>query len=285
MPPSLDLDQEASVWPKWVPVPFKRLTNASNSVTPKLSTHLEAIALKQAEDAKHLVEDARPYTCFKVPLQAAINKITMYYEKTSNSDAYIMVMLLDPNEKMNHFKKYWDENLQQEALENVEHVFQEYYVRIHGDAEHIPVKKGHTSRIKVARLLWELSDDDNNDDNMPTSYALSAATSSINPQKPWLQDFNYYVNTFDQLAENQSIVQWWGIFKCNEASWPCQSQGDVVEALQVMKCLLCHDLVFCESGPSSLTKDPADENDELLDGCPEKSGEDSMIVIDIESLE
>jgi hypothetical protein len=30
--------------------------------------------------------------------------------------------VLDPNKKMNHFKKYWDENLQQEALENAEHV-------------------------------------------------------------------------------------------------------------------------------------------------------------------
>ncbi|KAG1802534.1 hypothetical protein EV424DRAFT_1545136 [Suillus variegatus] len=129
----------------------------------------------------------------------------MYYEKTSEN---IMAMLLDPNEKMNHFKKYWDKKLQQEALENVEHV--EYYVCIHGDAEHIPVEKGHTSGIKVVQLLWELSDN-NNDNNMPTSYAPSAATSSIDPQKPWLQDFNYYVNTFDQLAQNQSIVQWWGL--------------------------------------------------------------------------
>ncbi|KAG1745707.1 hypothetical protein EDB19DRAFT_1826689 [Suillus lakei] len=44
MPPSLNPDQEASVWPKWVPVPSKGLTDASNSTTPELSTHLEAIA-------------------------------------------------------------------------------------------------------------------------------------------------------------------------------------------------------------------------------------------------
>jgi hypothetical protein len=54
-------------------------------------------------------------------------------------------------------------------------------------------------------------------------------------------------------------------------------KGDVVEALQVMKCLLRHDLVFRESGPSSLTEDPADEEDGLLDGCTENSGEDSMV--------
>jgi hypothetical protein len=54
-------------------------------------------------------------------------------------------------------------------------------------------------------------------------------------------------------------------------------KGDVVEALQVMKCLLHHDLVFHESGPSLLTEDPADEEDELLDGCTENSGEDNMV--------
>ncbi|KAG1742360.1 uncharacterized protein EDB91DRAFT_1081524 [Suillus paluster] len=60
MPPSLNPDNEASVWPKRVPAPSKRLTDASNSATPELSTHLEAIALKRAEDAKRLAEDARP---------------------------------------------------------------------------------------------------------------------------------------------------------------------------------------------------------------------------------
>lgn len=41
---------------------------------------------------------------------------------------------------------------------------------------------------------------------------------------------------------------------------------DLVKALQVMKCLLCHNLVFCEPGPSFLTEEPAKEDDELLEG-------------------
>ncbi|KAG1792343.1 uncharacterized protein HD556DRAFT_1482047 [Suillus plorans] len=57
MPPSLDADREALVRPKRVPAPSKRLTDASNSATPELSAHLEAIALKRAEDAKRLAED------------------------------------------------------------------------------------------------------------------------------------------------------------------------------------------------------------------------------------
>ncbi|KAG2338133.1 hypothetical protein BDR05DRAFT_952127 [Suillus weaverae] len=93
----------------------------------------------------------------------------MYYEKTSNSDAYIMAM----------------------SLENAEHIFQEYYLCIHGDAEYVPVKKGHASGIKVTWLLQELSDDEMDDNDTPAPSTPSAATSSINPQKPWLQDFNY----------------------------------------------------------------------------------------------
>ncbi|KAG1717803.1 hypothetical protein EDB19DRAFT_1839134 [Suillus lakei] len=54
----MDPDCEfAFVRPKRVPTPFKRLTNASNPTTPELSAHLEAIALKRAEDAKRLAED------------------------------------------------------------------------------------------------------------------------------------------------------------------------------------------------------------------------------------
>jgi len=58
MPPSLP-DREAFVRPKRVPAPSKKLTDASNSATPELSAHLEAVAFKRAEDAKRLAEDTR----------------------------------------------------------------------------------------------------------------------------------------------------------------------------------------------------------------------------------
>jgi hypothetical protein len=46
-------------------------------------------------------------------------------------------------------------------------------------------------------------------------------------------------------------------------------KGDVVEALQVMKCLLHHDLVFREAGPSSITENPLDFDDDLLEEEPD----------------
>lgn len=34
----------------------------------------------------------------------------------------ILSTVLDPNEKANHFKKYWDEELQSEAIEHAEQI-------------------------------------------------------------------------------------------------------------------------------------------------------------------
>ena len=41
-------------------------------------------------------------------------------------------------------------------------------------------------------------------------------------------------------------------------------KGDIVEALQVMKSLLHQELVFCETGPSSTTKNLCEKHDEEL---------------------
>ena len=84
-------------------------------------------------------------------------------------------------------------------------------MRIYGNSEHVaPAKKGRGSKTKVMQLLRELSDDemeeDNDDDELP-----SAIGTPVDPQKSWFKDFNYYINMFDQLAENQTIVQWWGV--------------------------------------------------------------------------
>ena len=47
-------------------------------------------------------------------------------------------------------------------------------------------------------------------------------------------------------------------------------KGDVVEALQVMKCLLHNKLVFRETGPSSTTENQYEmQDDELLDAEPD----------------
>ncbi|KAI0244940.1 hypothetical protein BJV78DRAFT_1113700, partial [Lactifluus subvellereus] len=55
-------------------------------------------------------------------LEAACVKIDEYYEKTTESPAYIMAMILDPKEKMAYFKKHWSIDLQGEVMKCVEEV-------------------------------------------------------------------------------------------------------------------------------------------------------------------
>jgi hypothetical protein len=47
----------------------------------------------------------------------------------------------------------------------------------------------------------------------------------------------------------------------------CRSclKGDIVEALQIVKCAICHDLLFHEVGPPSVEEAELQENDENLD--------------------
>jgi hAT family C-terminal dimerisation region len=50
-------------------------------------------------------------------------------------------------------------------------------------------------------------------------------------------------------------------------------KGDIVEALQCVKCALCQDLLFCEPRPSSFVEEEPDEYD--IETVPnEKSSDD-----------
>jgi hypothetical protein len=53
-------------------------------------------------------------------------------------------------------------------------------------------------------LLRELSDDESDDDTHPLAVASD-------PKKPWLKEYNLYLDVRDELAKGQSIVQWWGV--------------------------------------------------------------------------
>jgi len=56
-------------------------------------------------------------------------------------------------------------------------------------------------------LLREL---DSSDEYSAGDDAGSSAAPT-DPTKPWLKDFDHYLNTVDELSEGQTIVQWWGV--------------------------------------------------------------------------
>ena len=130
---------------------------------------------------------------------------------------------------------------------------------------------------KIGQLLRELSDNDN-DDSMEDSAAASKSSEA------WYDEFHGYLNSKDQLGPGMSIVQWWGLNAAQYPVWASLAhdylsvmatsvsserafssagitiskrrnrlKGDIVEALQCLKCLIRHDLLFRED-PSVLSE-------------------------------
>ncbi|KJA17428.1 hypothetical protein HYPSUDRAFT_1022541 [Hypholoma sublateritium FD-334 SS-4] len=106
------------------------------------------------------------YAVFEDGLEAALAKIADYYEKTSTSHAYTFAMLLDPETKMDHFKRHWSADLQQRVLDAAEETFKERYLEMYGPGSRGPPKtskKGstvplprHHHRLLIAMLPQNL---------------------------------------------------------------------------------------------------------------------------------
>jgi hypothetical protein len=100
--------------------------------------HLAIPTLEVLHRAWYTRTNRPKYKCFIAALQAACTKIDEYYEKTTQSPAYIMAMsrivllaskqdvntiiVLNPKEKMRYFKKHWSPELQDDVIECVEEV-------------------------------------------------------------------------------------------------------------------------------------------------------------------
>ncbi|KAG1801330.1 uncharacterized protein HD556DRAFT_1203851, partial [Suillus plorans] len=52
-------------------------------------------------------------------------KLDEYYEKTTDTAAYVIAMLLDPTAKLAYFKKHWPLNLLDDVLACAENVFEQ----------------------------------------------------------------------------------------------------------------------------------------------------------------
>ncbi|KDR70562.1 hypothetical protein GALMADRAFT_229955 [Galerina marginata CBS 339.88] len=117
------------------------------------------------------VQKIRNLTCSRTPWDAATKKVEEYYNKTATSHAFTFDMLLDPDTEMNHFKKHWSQDLQNDILKSAENIFKERYVGESG-APQVTAKKGNK---RLARLLAEDSSDDEMD-------ASSTSTPPLGPE-------------------------------------------------------------------------------------------------------
>ncbi|EDR00881.1 uncharacterized protein LACBIDRAFT_312828 [Laccaria bicolor S238N-H82] len=252
------------------------------------------------------------YQDFTEALAAAAEKIEEYYEKTSTSHAYTLVMLLDPEKKMDYFKKHWSEELQKEVIESAEEI--ERYYEIHGKGTSPPVPTQTSSQKKLSKLLDELSDSDDEGPTVPP-----AGASSADSQKPWLREFRLYLDATHRVSDGTSLIKWWGMHASDFPVWASLARdylaimassvsserafssagitiskrrnrlkGDIVEALQFLKCLFRKDLIFREHAPSSILEAeyadvPEDDGDpDWVDENP-KAWDGLIIDLDVDS--
>ena len=61
------------------------------------------------------------------------------------------------------------------------------------------------NKDKLPQLLHELSSDEEN--------SLEEGDHAVDPQSPWLKEFNLYLHSSTSVPEGLSIVQWWGVSK------------------------------------------------------------------------
>ena len=132
-----------------------------------------------------------------------------------------MCKVLHPQMKMRHFKEHWTADLQVDVREVVEEAIGSFYIFLQNFqlviiivqfkqcyeklnknlAVPVKAKKGWRSASNMTKLLRELESsdsDESSDDSGPSTH--------VDPTKPWIKEFNQYLNATDELLDGQMIV-------------------------------------------------------------------------------
>ncbi|KIL66162.1 hypothetical protein M378DRAFT_10179 [Amanita muscaria Koide BX008] len=197
-----------------------------------------------------------------------------------------MAMILNPKEKMSYFKKHWSTELQGDVMKCIEEVFKEQYLLLGKDSDPQESMKSKKAKKGLRALLRELSDNDE-DNTTDTCHNISE-----DPERPWSQYFQAYMDISEQVPDGWSVIKWWGVnSSCYHPAWASLAhdylsimsssvsserafsqggitiskrrnrlKGDIVEALQ------------CVKSPSSILE--AEFNDDSEDNKDGEDGED-----------
>ncbi|TFY77500.1 hypothetical protein EWM64_g6510 [Hericium alpestre] len=153
--------------------------------------------------------DDKKYVAFRPALAAAINTIKSYYDLTSENSAYMISMVLDPCEKMQHFTKNWSDDEQRSVSERTKDIFRECYIKMYGDADTVPQQKNTTRRSKKIHRLIELSDDES---KATSVHSMTAPDLTPIATPAWEREFNKYISSdLEDIPAEMSLVTWWGV--------------------------------------------------------------------------
>ncbi|KAI0261694.1 hypothetical protein BGY98DRAFT_940614, partial [Russula aff. rugulosa BPL654] len=193
--------------------------------------HLGIPALEALYKAWSSCVDRPEFEPFAPALCAAYEKIDEYYEKTTESPAYIMSMILNPNEKMGYFKKHLPANLHEDVLKCVE------------DENLVMMKK---MQQLIQSLMYQMT---LNGHGSVTSVPMWMFLSKF--QKAGQQSGGGVALSHGIISQLCHHLFQGGITiskRCNRL------KDDIVEALQCIKCALQYELLFREHAPSSISE-------------------------------
>ncbi|KAJ7794391.1 hypothetical protein B0H14DRAFT_3557446 [Mycena olivaceomarginata] len=216
------------------------------------------------------------YARFWSALNEALEKVNEYYEKTSTSNVYTFAMVLDPRKKLAYFTKNWDKELQAAALANMEETFQQRYLELHANkAAQTPALFSQQSQAPDKSGLRELTPDGDEDEPKlaeahldPTkpwrdefqSYldARESVPEGMTTIEWWGVCFHFkwllrtiIIGTLSGIV-GPRLPGYHGVISIFRTRlFPLAGitiskrrnrlKGDLVEALQVLKCLMCHE--------------------------------------------
>ncbi|KAG2097411.1 hypothetical protein BD769DRAFT_1394522 [Suillus cothurnatus] len=197
------------------------------------------------------------------------------------SPAYILAILLDPVGKMAYFKWHWPEDLHDKVLTTAEKVFKAQYPKLNEEGTSSLLSQPASKKSKVGRLkslIQEVLSDSEDD------LSVNPTLASIgNPLWPWRAEFISYIETIEAtLPAGMTTIQWWGFVHHSTFSQggitvtkqQNRLKGDIIEALQIVKCSIQHNLLFRELGLSSLMKLEELNDAELEAGSDSKAAGD-----------
>ncbi|KAF5318361.1 hypothetical protein D9611_014218 [Ephemerocybe angulata] len=237
----------------------------STETDPALSHALPA--LEKLHKTWSAIAKKQKYERYHDAVNAGLNKISTYYNKASSVDAYSV--FLDPNLKTLHFKKAWANDLELPARDLMLKIFTERWKSLNATSP-APRPMAHAR----SQLDIDMSDDDEfSTPNTPSPPLVPAP----NADKPWLWEFNRYIDGDDRLEHEQGVVAWWGLHSHVLPTWASLARdylaimassvsserafsqagitiskrrnrlkADIVEALQILKSVLNTGLIFRE---------------------------------------
>jgi hypothetical protein len=187
--------------------------------------HLAIPALETLHKSWSSRAERHKYIQFAGPLKAAAKKLDEYYEKTTDTAAYVIAMcssfsiliiptltnstilVLDPTSKLAYFKKHWPTNLLDDVLACAETVFEQRYNELN---QSLAFSQPATTKSKVGglkRLIREVQSDSEDD-----SEAEPGPASIRDPSKPWRAEFTNYIETIEAApSAGITTIQWWGV--------------------------------------------------------------------------